>query len=359
MIQSKESKKCLSIAVLCLILFAACSPNSKTAPRPSFNADSAYAYTEAQMAFGPRVPNSAAHMQCAVWLIEKLRACGAEVELQKGFMPDYRGNNQQIYNIIGHFGVANSNRPRILLAAHYDTRPWCDEEELQSDRTYNVPGANDGASGVGVLLEVARQLGMRMANSDSVKLSNSEASNSPKSGLSTPVDIIFFDCEDSGTPRFYTGMEREHTWCLGSQLWATTYANMTDEPGLSSGSETDRQVKPTYQFGILLDMVGAPDAVFPLEYFSTRYAQNYQQQIWRKAGQLGHGSFFVNKQASPITDDHYYINTIAGIPCVDIIHYNMNSATGFASWWHTSQDNMDNISRSTLQAVGEVVMSQL
>lgn len=343
MIQTKESKKCLSIAILCLILFAACSPKSKTETRPSFNADSAYAYTEAQMAFGPRVPNSAAHMQCAVWLIEKLRACGAEVELQKGFMPDYRGNNQQIYNIIGHFRVANSNRPRILLAAHYDTRPWCDEEELQSDRTYNVPGANDGASGVGVLLEVARQLGLKASSQQ----------------LTANVDIIFFDCEDSGTPRFYTGMEREHTWCLGSQLWATTYANMSDESGLSSDSETKQPVKPTYQFGILLDMVGAPDAVFPLEYFSTRYAQNYQQQIWRKAGQLGHGSLFVNKQASPITDDHYYINTIAGIPCVDIIHYNMNSATGFASWWHTRQDNMDNISRSTLQAVGEVVMSQL
>ena len=338
-----------NFSFLICLLFIACSHKQQTTDRPAFCADSAYAFVQAQLAFGPRVPNSDAHMQCAIWLIEKLREYGAEVELQKGFMPDYRGNNQQIYNIIGHFGPADSNRLRILLAAHYDTRPWCDEEELQSDRAYNVPGANDGASGVGVLLEIARQISL--------------TTNDKRQ--TTPVDIIFFDVEDSGTPRFYTGMERENTWCLGSQLWATEYVknNLTGEAGLTatrSNSEAVYQPKAVqYQFGILLDMVGAPEAVFPLEYFSTRYAQNYQQRIWRKAGQLGYGSLFTNKQSAPITDDHYYINTIAGIPCVDIIHYNMNSATGFASWWHTRQDNMDHISRSTLQAVGEVVMSQL
>ena len=299
------------------------------------------------MAFGPRVPNSAAHMQCAVWLIEQLRACGAEVELQKGFMPDYRGNNQQIYNIIGHFYTPEiASRPRMLLGAHFDTRPWCDEEEEYNDRFYNVPGANDGASGVGVLLEVARQLGLQIADST----------------LMTLVDIIFFDCEDMGTPRFYVGNEREDTWCLGSQLWATNYARLIAEGGLSaqrSSSETVLQAKPVYQYGIILDMVGAPDATFPREMYSTQYAANYQQKIWRSAEQLGFGAKFSNQQSYPITDDHYYINYIAGIPCVDIIHYDIRNATGFASWWHTRKDNMDNISKQTLQAVGEVVMSQL
>ena len=304
------------------------------------------------MAFGPRVPNSAAHTQCAVWLIEQLRACGAQVELQKGFMPDYRGNNQQIYNIIGHFSTPEiASRPRILLGAHYDTRPWCDEEEDYNDRLYNVPGANDGASGVGVLLEIARQLGLRMSNSEQSERSNSdsgltaERSNSPQGGLSTPVDIIFFDCEDMGTPRIYTGAEREDTWCLGSQLWATDYASQI--------------ANAQYRFGIVLDMVGAPDAVFPLEMHSTQYAANYQQQIWRSAEQLGYGALFSNQQSYPITDDHYYISYIAGIPCVDVIHYDIRNATGFPSWWHTRQDDMSNISKSTLQAVGEVVMSQL
>ena len=279
------------------------------------------------MEFGPRVPNSKAHNDCAVWLIQQLRAYGALVELQKGQMPDYRGNNQQIYNIIAHFSTpAISTRPRILLGAHYDTRPWCDEEEVYADRFYNVPGANDGGSGVGVLLEVARQLSLR-------------------DSLTTPVDIIFFDVEDMGTPRFYTGMERSDTWCLGSQLWATDYAQKI----------TNAQ----YQFGIVLDMVGAPDAVFPRELYSTNYAGNYQQKIWDAAKKLGYGSMFTSHQSYPITDDHYYVNHIAGIPCVDVIHYDVRNATGFPFWWHTRQDDMSNISKSTLQAVGEVVMSLL
>lgn len=308
-------------------VLVSCNKKTTAVDRPAFSADSAYAYIEKQMAFGPRVPNSVAHTQCAVWLIEQLRACGAEVELQKGFMPDYRGNNQQIYNIIGHFSTpANATRPRILLGAHYDTRPWCDEEPDYENRFYNVPGANDGASGVAVLLEIARQLGLR-------------------DSLSTPVDIIFFDCEDSGSPKMYTGAEREDTWCLGSQLWATNYVK--------------KQQPIHYQYGMVLDMVGAPDAVFPLEMYSTQYAENYQQKIWRSAQKLGYGAKFSSERSYPITDDHYYINEIAGIPCVDIIHYDMRNATGFPFWWHTRQDNMDNISKSTLQAVGEVVMSQL
>ena len=344
------------------LLFSACSSKPKTLDRPAFCADSAYAYIEKQMSFGPRVPNSKGHNDCAVWLIQKLRSFGAEVELQRGQMPDYRGHMQQIYNIIAHFSPSSS--PRILLGAHYDTRPWCDEEENYSDRYYNVPGANDGASGVGVLLEVARQIGLRLSVSDSVLSGeadlSAERSVSPKGGLSTPVDIIFFDCEDMGTPRVYTGVEREDTWCLGSQLWATNYAQRSNPQfSESSNSQIVKSSNPQYRFGIVLDMVGAPDASFPKEMYSTQYAGNYQQQIWAAAQKLGYGSMFNNQQSYPITDDHYYINYIAGIPCVDVIHYDIRNATGFPHWWHTRNDNMDNISKSTLQAVGEVVMSQL
>lgn len=329
------------LGLLCVLV--SCNKKAATAERPAFCADSAYVYIEKQMAFGPRVPNSAAHTQCAVWLIEQLRACGAEVELQKGQMPDYRGNNQAIYNIIGHFTTPeNATRPRILLGAHYDTRPWCDEEPDYADRFYNVPGANDGASGVAVLLEVARQLSLRM---DTTR-NPSPVTRNP---LSTPVDIIFFDCEDSGSPKLYTGAEREDTWCLGSQLWATSYAQ----------KKNSQLSVVNYQYGIILDMVGAPDAVFPLEMYSSQYAENYQHKIWRVAEQLGYGAMFSNQHSYPITDDHYYINEIAGIPCVDVIHYDMRNATGFPFWWHTRQDTISNISKSTLQAVGEVVMSQL
>ena len=318
-----------------LVGLVSCNKKPAEVIRPAFCADSAYAYIEKQMAYGPRVPNSKAHNDCAVWFIQQLRARGAKVELQRGQMPDYRGNNQQIYNIIAHFSTPEiSKRPRILLGAHYDTRPWCDEEEEYSERFYNVPGANDGASGVGVLLEVARQLQQRIADST----------------LHTPVDIILFDVEDMGTPHFYTGMERADTWCLGSQLWATNYAKQA----------SDHQSPITnYKFGIVLDMVGAPDAFFPRELYSSQYAANYQQQIWKAAERLGYGAMFSNQQSYPITDDHYYINYIAGIPCVDIIHYDIRNATGFPHWWHTRDDDMSNISKQTLQAVGEVVMSQL
>lgn len=297
----------------------ACGGKKTTAvERPTFSSDSAYTYVEEQMTFGPRVPNSQAHTNCALYLIQTLKRMGASVELQKGTMVDYSGRQQAIFNIVGHLNVNAPGKP-ILLCAHYDTRPWCDEEEEYNDRFMNVPGANDGASGVGVLLEVARQIG------DSTY------------AATRPVDIVFFDCEDSGTPAFYTGQQRENTWCLGSQLWAA-------------------QNETPYQFGILLDMVGAPDAQFPREFHSSQFADNYQQRIWRAADKLGYGRYFTSQYSYPITDDHYYVNTIAGIPCVDIIHYDARNNTGFPEWWHTRRDDMRNIDKSTLQAVGEVVM---
>lgn len=310
-------KKILFV-VVSLALIACGGKKTTHVQRPSFSADSAYAYIETQMSFGPRVPNGQAHTDCAVYLIQKLRSFGAEVELQKGMMPDYSGRQQTIYNIIAHLNTSAAGQP-ILLCAHYDTRPWCDEEEVYQDRFLNVPGANDGASGVGVLLEVARQM------KDSAFVGKN------------PVDIVLFDCEDMGTPSFFTGTQRENTWCLGSQLWA-------------SQNDID------YKFGILLDMVGAPDAQFPKEYFSIQYAENYVERVWRAAESLGYGKYFVDQLAYPITDDHYYVNTIAGVPCIDIIHYDARNQTGFAEWWHTREDDMQNINPATLKAVGEVVM---
>ena len=335
----KKSTTYLFLSLAFPLLFTACgkgSSDTKTVTHPAFSADSAYAYIQAQMDFGPRVPNSAAHAQCALWLSEQLKACGADVSFQIGNMTDYRGHQQQVCNIIAHFSIPQyANRPHILLGAHYDTRPWCDEEPLHADRMYNVPGANDGASGVGVLLEVARQLRVKIADTT----------------LYTPVDIIFFDIEDMGTPSFYTGMERSDTWCLGSQLWATNYSNNIK----LSNSEASNG----YQYGLILDMIGDPNAVFPMEYYSSYYAEGYQQLIWRAAERLGYEKLFSKQLGYPIVDDHYYINYIAGIPCVDIIHYDIHNNTGFPAWWHTRDDDMQHISKTTLQAVGEVVMSLL
>lgn len=314
--------------ILLVALLASCAGKKQTTSTTTFfSADSAYANVERQLAFGPRTPNSRAHTECAVFLIQHMRQCGAQVELQKGQMMDYSGRPQSVFNVIAHFGSELPGQT-VLLCAHYDTRPWCDEEEEYDNRFLNVPGANDGASGVGVLMEIARQLGL----------------DSLHERVTHPVDIVFFDCEDMGTPAFYTGVQRENTWCLGSQLWAQ---ELTDEQSAQ------------YSYGILLDMVGAPDAIFPKEYHSTRYAGNYVEQIWRVAQRQGYGRYFVDQLSYPITDDHYYVSVYGGVPCLDIIHYDTRTSTGFAHWWHTREDDMRNISRETLHAVGDVLMAVL
>lgn len=320
--------------IITLLSLVACQTKSKTNTtdiRWSFSADSAYNYIAQQMAYGPRVPNSSEHKACGDWLVAELQRLGAQVEEQYGTMLNYAGQPQSLRNIIAHIPGATTSA--ILLCAHWDTRPWCDEEVDYDKRFIPVPGANDGASGVGVILEITRQL---QAYRQTDKVSQVPS-----------VDIVFFDCEDMGTPSHYTGKQRENTWCLGSQYWAIQYKKMPANQ------------RRKYQYGILLDMVGDPSATFPREYFSNTYAAGYLEQIWRTASQLGYGRYFVNQAAYPITDDHFYINTIAGIPCVDIIDYKPNTTSGFAEWWHTQQDDMRNINKQTLQAVGMTVMNTI
>lgn len=318
-------KKFLLWMLFPLLTACAAKPaGTVTENRPAFSGDTAYLFVKHQVSLGSRVPGTKAHQLCMLFLVNSLKNCGADVEIQQGTKLNYAGEEQTIYNIIGRFGDIHQKN-RLLLCAHYDSRPWCDEEENYEDRFTALPGANDGASGVGVLLEVARQLSKR----DSLP--------------QRAVDIVFFDCEDMGTPSFYTGAEREDTWCLGAQLFA--------ERMVGFGLHKD------YQYGVLLDMVGAPDAVFPKEYFSLQYAGNYVEKVWRTADKLGYGRYFKQEHSYPITDDHYYLNAMAGIPCIDIIHYDMRQETGFPYWWHTRQDDMQHIDPATLQAVGEVILS--
>ena len=305
------------------LLFFSCSkttPTGTLSPAP-FSADSAYNYVAEQVALGARQPGSQAHYACAKYIENKLKAFGAEVSIEQGQMLDYDSKAQQIYNIIGSFNTTASKR--ILLAAHYDTRPWADQEEDYNKRTIPILGANDGASGVAVLLEIARQLSQQKPT--------------------TAIDLVFFDCEDMGTPTFYTGKEKNDTWCLGSQLWATMH-------------QKDAQ---SYKYGIVLDMVGGYDAQFSKEYYSMQYASAWTEKIWHTASKLGYTAYFQNQLTYPITDDHYYVNTIASIPCVDIIHYNTRTQEGFPHYWHTEQDNMNNICKETLQAVGTTVLTTI
>ena len=327
-------RKWIYVFVLVVVALVGCKkqPSKAVAQSPVFSADSAYEYIRDQVSFGPRVPGTMAHYDCAMYLQKKLEGFGWAVRSEQGLMTDYKGDNQPVYNIIASLNP--QIKQRILLCAHWDTRPWADEEDDYELRMKPVLGANDGASGVGVLLEVARELGKRQA--DSV-------------GGNLGVDIVLFDCEDMGTPDFYTGKQTENTWCLGSQFWSDNYKKY--------GTMLYKGTK--YKYGILLDMVGGTDAVFPKEYHSMEFASQYVEKIWRNAQRLGYGKYFVDQYCYPITDDHYYVSTIAGVPCVDIIHYSPDSDTGFASFWHTTRDDMSNINKQTLQVVGEVVLATI
>ena len=312
------------------MVLLSCQTKTKTTSevRCAFSADSAYTYIAQQVAFGARVPGSLAHEQCGDWLVRQLARHGAQVKNQYGTMTNYAGKLQDIRNVVAFF--EGNTQSAILLCAHWDCRPWSDEEELYENRFLPVMGANDGASGVGVILEIVRQLAIRKAQGNWVP----------------SVQVVLFDCEDMGTPNHYTGTQRDNTWCLGSQYWAQQLKIQNS--------------KFKIHYGILLDMVGDPSATFPREYFSMKYAANYVEQVWRTASRLGYGRYFVQQSTYyPITDDHQYVNMIAGIPCLDIIDYKPNTETGFAPWWHTQQDDMRNINHQTLQAVGETVMTTI
>ena len=320
-----------SILVL-LLLCVSCVKQQQSSTTNSqlttFSADSAYTYIAQQLAFGARVPGTQAHEACGDWLVNELARHGAQVKNQHGTMTNYAGKPQAIRNIVAILEGNTSHA--ILLCAHWDCRPWSDEEELYEDRFEPVMGANDGASGVGVILEMVRQLSIRKSKGEFIPT----------------VQVVFFDCEDMGTPAHFTGSQRDHTWCLGSQYWAQQLKIQNS--------------KFKINYGILLDMVGDPSATFPKEYFSMQYAGGYVEQLWRTAQRLGYGRYFVQQATYyPITDDHYYVSTIAGIPCVDIIDYKTNTETGFAEWWHTQHDDIQNINKQTLQAVGETVLTTI
>ena len=324
-----------SIYALLLLCVSCAKQQQSSTPdvRCAFSADSAYTYIAQQLAFGARVPGTDAHEACGDWLVSELARHGAQVKSQYGTMTNYAGRPQAIRNIVAL--LEGNTTHAILLCAHWDCRPWSDEEELYENRFEPVMGANDGASGVGVILEMVRQLSLRKSKGEFIPT----------------VQVVFFDCEDMGTPAHFTGSQRDHTWCLGSQLWAKEYKQSNVECQLST-------VK--CQYGVLLDMVGDPSATFPREYFSMQYAGSYVERLWREASKLGYGRYFVQQATYyPITDDHYYVNTIAGIPCLDIIDYKMNTETGFAHWWHTQHDDIQNINKQTLQAVGETVLTTI
>ena len=287
---------------------------------PGFDADSAFHFVKQQVEFGPRVPNTPAHAKCADYLIRTLKMYSNDVIVQDGAVKAFNGTTLNIKNIIAAFDPGNNNR--IFLCAHWDSRPFADHDPDSKNHKKPIDGANDGASGVGVLLEIARQLSI----------------SKPPIG----IDIILFDAEDYGPPQDQKLLEDTGDWWgLGSQYWS------------------NRQHTENYfaKYGILLDMVGAPGATFLREGFSMQYASDIVDRVWRTANRIGYSGYFFFENGNYINDDHYYINKIKQIPTIDIIHLDQTSATGFYHTWHTVNDNLSNIDKNTLKAVGQTLLT--
>jgi glutaminyl-peptide cyclotransferase len=286
---------------------------------PAFLKDSAYAFVAEQVAFGPRVPNTEAHRLAGDWLIQELNRHGAEVTVQAGRVKAYDGTWLNIRNIIGSYRP--EAQERILLYAHWDTRPFADKDSVRTREP--ILGANDGGSGVGVLLEIARLLKSQPAR--------------------VGVDIIFFDAEDYGRPewdRLSADAQSYREWCLGSQFWA----------------QQPHRFGYRAKYGILLDMVGGKNAVFNKEGTSMEYAPHVVEKIWTAARGLGYGQLFQNEVTPQTVDDNLFVSELAGIPSANIVHYELQvRAMGYGAFHHTHQDNMDIIDPATLEAVGRVL----
>lgn len=282
---------------------------------PSFNENNAYAFIEKQVGFGPRVPNTQGQTDCANWLTEQLKNFTDTVYRQETtLLAGDRKTKLKCINIIG--SINPSATKRILLLAHWDTRPWADRDE--QDQNKPIQGADDGGSGTAVLLEIAQTI-------KQTPLHNSDIG----------IDILLTDVEDYGKSEW-----GDSSYALGTQYWARN----PHVPGYRA------------MFGILLDMVGGKNAQFRKEGFSREYAPKVLQMVWNAGMQAGYNSYFVNDMGGYISDDHVPVNEIIKIPTIDIINLPPGSPTGFVPHWHTHNDNMSNIDKNTLKAVGQTML---
>lgn len=273
---------------------------------PPFDGTRSFKYLVAQTSYGPRSVNTPGHQSCLEYLEATLRGFADRVTVQQFARTGYRGEVLHLSNVIASFIPQAS--VRILLCAHWDTRPRADRDPDKSKRGTPILGANDGASGVAVLLEIASSL---------------KASPPP-----VGVDIVLFDGEDYGLEG------DEQMYLLGSRYFAS-------------------QRQPDYipRFGVLLDMVGDRELEIPKEQNSVRFAPDIVQLIWDTARDLGIEQF-IDGQGEEVMDDHWPLNT-AGIKTVDLIDFNYPDRTN--RYWHTTQDTPDHCSEESLHAVGTVL----
>jgi Zn-dependent M28 family amino/carboxypeptidase len=306
--------------LLIILILSGCSEEKNTGLSftekgrevPAFDVDSAYHFVNEQVEMGPRVPNSEAHQKALNYFQEKLRSyAGNNAVYVQRFEAEGYDETLSLGNVIAAFNLSSPDR--IMISAHWDSRPRADMDSTDTENP--ILGADDGASGVGVLLELARRF----------------RDNPPPVG----VDIVLFDGEDYGESGDLA------RYFLGSRYWSQN----PPVPGYNP------------RFGILLDMVGGIGAQFPKEQYSVNYAPNLVNEVWNIAAEKGYGELFLNEQGAAVSDDHVIVNEQAGIPIINIIHHyrKSNGVAEFHPYWHTQADDMDIISKETLQAVGDVM----
>lgn len=287
---------------------------------PSFNSDSAYNFISEQVNFGPRVPNTENHSKCAQYLFNKLNEYCDTSLVQTFKTRTFDGTILNGKNIVGSFNL--DSKFRILLCAHWDSRPFADHDPDLSLRKTPIDGANDGGSGVGVLLEIARLI----------------RSSKPQIG----IDILLIDAEDYGPPYDLLLDDIKDQYGLGSQYW----------------SKNPHDPDYVAKYAILLDMVGAKNARFYMEGYSLNYASGILKKVWNTAHRIGYSEYFIFEQVGYIDDDHKYINEMARIPAINIIHLNPDSSNGsFFEYWHTTGDKMNVIDKETLKVVGQTLLT--
>lgn len=319
-----------ALLLCCVALMTGCDrQGNKTQPSPktvdyaavvtpTFDADSAFQYVADQLSFGFRIPGSDAHRRCADYLVRQMSRWCDTVQVQDFTTQLWDGTSVRGRNIIASLNPEHERR--VLLAAHWDSRAWADHDPDEAMHRKPVAGANDGASGVAVLMEMARAMRGLPPN--------------------VGVDFIFFDIEDQGIPE-WTDKYEDNTWCKGSQHW---------------GHHPHRPFY-TAAYGVLFDMVGTTNPRYTKEEVSRHYASGITNKLWATATALGHGQIFVDQPTGAILDDHLYVNQILGIPVVDVVQNSPESS--FFTHWHTVGDDLTTIDKHTLSIVAQVTLKTI
>ena len=291
--------------------------NYKEVKTPNFSADSAYNFVKMQCDFGPRTPESVAWEKCSQWMISYLKSKADTVYVQEFTSKLWNGKEVRGRNIIASFNLQSTDR--AMICSHWDSRLWADNDEDAGKHQTAIDGANDGASGCGIMLEIARLI----------------KDQKIKQGL----DLVFFDLEDQGAPQWAdTIIEDQTDWCLGSQYWSQN----THIPYYNA------------KYGILLDMVGYKNLRFTKETQSMGYAASIMNNVWNIARDLGYDNIFIDEQSGSVMDDHIWVNHYAHIPTIDIVQNSVNGS--FFPYWHTTKDDINCIDKKSLAIVGKVLL---